>query len=113
MQVDGEADAMTDDEPHDFRAQRLFVEAELFAGARVRLSREQGNYLLNVLRLGPDGPIRVFNGRDGEWMAVVAILGRRETALDVTRRLRAQTSGPDIHYLFAPLKHARLDYMVQ
>ena len=80
---------MTDD-GHDFRAQRLFVEPELFAGARVPLSREQGNYLLNVLRLGPDGPIRVFNGRDGEWMAVTAILGRRETALDVTRQLRTR-----------------------
>lgn len=101
------------DADHDFRAQRLFVEPDLFAGARIPLSREQGNYLLNVLRLGPDGPIRVFNGRDGEWMAVTALLGRRETALDVTRQLRVQTGGPDIHYLFAPLKRSRLDYMVQ
>lgn len=104
---------MTDNERNDFRTQRLHVEPELFAGARVPLSREQGNYLLNVLRLGPDGPIRIFNGRDGEWMAVVAILGRRETALNVTRQLRPQTGGPDIHYLFAPLKRSRLDYMVQ
>jgi 16S rRNA (uracil1498-N3)-methyltransferase len=97
----------------DFHTQRLFVEADLAQGGRVPLSREQANYLVNVLRLGSDEPVRVFNGRDGEWMATLAILGKRDAALDVTRQLREQTGGPDVHYLFAPLKRSRLDYMVQ
>jgi 16S rRNA (uracil1498-N3)-methyltransferase len=33
--------------------------------------------------------------------------------LAIEERIREQTPLPDLHYLFAPLKHARLDYMVQ
>ena len=103
---------MTDDE-HDFSAQRLYLDADLGAGARVALTREQANYLLNVLRLDSGAALRVFNGRAGEWLARVEPQGRRDAALIVERQTRAQTEGPDLHYLFAPLKRARLDYMVQ
>ena len=101
------------DDGHDFRAQRLHVEHALAAGARLRLTREQAGYLGNVLRLGAGDTIRIFNGRDGEWAAVIAVISRREMALDVGRKLREQAGGPNIDYLFAPLKKARLDYMVQ
>ena len=104
---------MTEDDTHDFRAQRLFIDHDLWSGVRVALSREHSNYLLNVLRLGGGDAIRVFNGRDGEWMTVLALVSRRDASLDVTRQLRPQASGPDIDYLFAPLKRSRLDYMVQ
>ena len=98
---------------YDFAAQRLFVDAPLADGARIALSREQANYLLNVLRLGAGDSVIVFNGREGEWRAVLADTGRKAASLDVVEALRGQEAGPDIHYLFAPLKHARLDYMVQ
>src|SRR5204863_4258642 len=71
------------------------------------------NYLKNVLRLkGGDG-ILVFNGRDGEWRAEVAEAGKRSVTLQVGKREREQEGGPDIDCLFAPLKRARLDYLVQ
>ena len=98
---------------YDFAAQRLFVDAPLASGARFALSREQANYLLNVLRLAAGDSVIIFNGIDGEWRAEVADTGRKAASLDVVEALRAQEAGPDIHYLFAPLKHARLDYMVQ
>jgi 16S rRNA (uracil1498-N3)-methyltransferase len=88
--------------PYDFTAPRLFVEAPLSAGARIALDRAQANYLLNVLRL-----------RDGEWRAEVAAEGRKAADLVCVERTRAQTEPLDLVYLFAPLKHARLDYMVQ
>ena len=94
-------------------AQRLFLEARLAIGERVACTPEQANYLLNVLRLGANDEILVFNGRDGEWRARLADVGKRRCALECVQLTRAQTAGPDIHYLFAPLKHARLDYMVQ
>ena len=99
--------------PYDFRSQRLFVESELRAGARPDAGREQANYLLNVLRLKDGDVILVFNGRDGEWGARIAEAGRKACALVVEEQVREQTPLPDLHYLFAPLKHARLDYMVQ
>jgi 16S rRNA (uracil1498-N3)-methyltransferase len=96
----------------DFRAPRLFVDAPLAAGAAVALGREQSNYLGNVLRLSAGDPILVFNGRDGEWRASIG--GRkRPDALTIETLTRPQDRLPDIAYVFAPLKHARLDYMVQ
>jgi 16S rRNA (uracil1498-N3)-methyltransferase len=98
---------------YDFNAQRLFVEAELAEGRNVACSAEQANYLENVLRLKAGDAILVFNGRDGEWRAELAGSGRRGVALAVGGKVREQEGGPDIDYLFAPLKRARLDYMVQ
>ncbi len=97
---------------HDFRKPRLFVDAPLESGATVQLARDQSNYLGNVLRLAAGDDILVFNGRDGEWLA--SITGRkRADGLDVKRQTRPQDRLPDLAYVFAPLKHARLDYVVQ
>ena len=98
---------------YDFTLPRLFVEADLAAGARLALDRGQANYLLNVLRLREGDGVLAFNGRDGEWRMRVEAEGRRGAALVGVERLRAQTPAPDLLYLFAPLKHARLDYLVQ
>jgi 16S rRNA (uracil1498-N3)-methyltransferase len=96
----------------DFNAPRLFVDAPLNAGQAVPLERNQSNSLGNVLRLAAGDTILVFNGRDGEWQA--EITGRkRPDALVPTASTRPQDRLPDIAYVFAPLKHARLDYMVQ
>jgi len=96
----------------DFRAPRLFVDAALREGERIALERNQSNYLGNVLRLSAGETILVFNGRDGEWQAQIE--GRkRPDGLTIVTRTRPQDRLPDIAYVFAPLKHARLDYMVQ
>jgi 16S rRNA (uracil1498-N3)-methyltransferase len=96
----------------DFKSPRLFVDAPLVAGSAVPIDRDQGNYLGNVLRLTMGDRVRVFNGRDGEWQAVIA--GRkRPDALEIQTLARPQTTLPDLVYAFAPLKHARLDYMAQ
>ena len=98
---------------YDFSAPRLYVEAELRAGARLPLDRAQANYLLNVLRRKPEDPVLLFNGRDGEWRASLVPSGRKSADLAVAERTRPQTERADLHYLFAPLKSARLDYLAQ
>ncbi|MEA2830109.1 MAG: rRNA (uracil1498-N3)-methyltransferase [Bradyrhizobium sp.] len=96
----------------DFRSPRLFVDAALAPGETIELERNQGNYLGNVLRLSAGDSILAFNGRDGEWQAAVA--GRkRPDSLEVLAQTRPQDRLRDLAYVFAPLKHARLDYMVQ
>jgi 16S rRNA (uracil1498-N3)-methyltransferase len=96
----------------DFRSPRLFVDADLASGAGIALDRDQANYLGNVLRLAAGGTVLVFNGRDGEWQATIA--GRKwPDRLEILAQVRAQDRLPDLVYVFAPLKHARLDYMVQ
>jgi 16S rRNA (uracil1498-N3)-methyltransferase len=94
-------------------APRLFVDAALAPGASIPCTPEQANYLGNVLRLGAGEGVHDFNGRDGEWRATIAGQGRRGLSLSVDGCLRPQEGGPDLVYLFAPLKRARLDYMVQ
>ena len=97
---------------HDFRSPRLYVDAPLGEGRAIVLEREHSNYLGNVLRLAAGDNVLVFNGRDGEWRASIA--GRkRPDSLTITAQTRPQDRLPDLAYVFAPLKHARLDYMVQ
>lgn len=96
----------------DFRSPRLYVDASLAIDATIALDRSQSNYLGNVLRLDAGDPVLVFNGRDGEWQAAIAA-GKRADKLLVLKQMRAQDRLSDITYAFAPLKHARLDYMVQ
>ena len=98
---------------YDFNAQRVFMTADLAEGAAVDCSAGQANYLRNVLRLKGGDTILVFNGRDGEWRANIADAGKRGATLEIGARVRAQEDGPEIDYLFAPLKRARLDYLVQ
>src|SRR6185437_11761162 len=95
-----------------FRSPRLFVEAPLGEGAEVALNAAQSHYLGTVLRLKAGSHVLAFNGRDGEWGASLA-LAKRVSMLRIGGKTRAQTVPTDLHYLFAPLKAARLDYMVQ
>lgn len=98
---------------YDFRTPRLFVDAPLQAGAEVALDRDRANYLFNVLRLATGHAVLLFNGRDGEWRATVAAAGKRGGTLGVGERTREQPAPTGVEFLFAPLKHARLDYLVQ
>ncbi|WP_374546958.1 16S rRNA (uracil(1498)-N(3))-methyltransferase [Rhodoblastus sp.] len=97
----------------DFTSHRLCVDAALHQGAQVELTREQANYLVNVLRLGQGARLLAFNGRDGEWRAALEPQGKKSVFLRLEERTRAQEGPPDLDYIFAPLKHARLDYMAQ
>src|SRR5882672_4876109 len=98
---------------YDFRTTRLYIDAPLHAGASVELDASQANYLGNVLRLKAGDSVLVFNGRDGEWRGTLTSAGKRKLALTLIECVRPQTHAGDLHYLFAPLKHARLDYMAQ
>lgn len=97
----------------DFRTPRIYLDAPLAQGQEVSLARDQANHLLNVLRLKRGDEVLLFNGRDGEWQARLAGTGKRALTAVAGERRREQPRPPDLHFLFAPLKHARLDYLVQ
>ena len=82
-------------------------------GLTASFDRAQANYLLNVLRLKHGDELLLFNGRDGEWQARIAGAGKRALTAVIGERMREQPRPSDLHFLFAPLKHARLDYLVQ
>lgn len=92
---------------------RLNIEEALAAAREIVLTREQAHYLTSVLRLGAGDAVRAFNGRDGEWLAYLATVNKKSVSLRCERLMAEAKLPPDIDYVFAPLKHARLDYMVQ
>jgi 16S rRNA (uracil1498-N3)-methyltransferase len=89
------------------------VEAALAAGQRIRLSPPQAHYLLHVMRARAGDRVSLFNGRDGEWLAVVAEATRRDCVLACDRQMSAQTTDDDLWLLFAPIKKTPADYLAQ
>src|SRR4029079_9516228 len=94
-----------------FRSPRLYVKGALKAGADLSLEKSQAHYLRNVLRLKPGDGVLVFKGTEGEWQGTIAD-GKR-AALHIAEQTRPQPEPIDLHYLFAPLKHERLDYVAR
>lgn len=92
---------------------RIFVDADLSANLAVNLEGGQAHYLRNVLRLGIGQRIGLFNGRDGEWLCQIIVVGKRNVAVKTIKKSRAQDTSADIWLAFAPIKRARVDYMAQ
>jgi len=92
---------------------RLYVESDLGQDLTLDMSREHANYLATVLRKGVDDELVVFNGRDGAWRARIAQASKRAVSIQTLEQIAPQTPANDLWYGFAPLKSARLDYVVQ
>lgn len=92
---------------------RLYVRADLLEGASLTLEEAQSHYVRHVLRLKEGARVHLFNGRDGEWEAMIDAVGKRDTVLCCTRILREQTQSPDVWLLFAPIKHGKIDFLAQ
>ena len=88
----------------NYRMQRLFVAADLAAGASIALEREQAHYLGTVLRMGAGAELLIFNGRHGEWRARISEIGRKGATLLLVEQTRPQPPAPDLVYAFAPIK---------
>lgn len=92
---------------------RLFVDAPLSAGIDVTLPPMQTHYVTHVMRADSGTPVAVFNGHDGEWVGRLERLGKRDSLLRIERLLRTQEPEPDLGLLFAPVKRARIDFIVE
>lgn len=92
---------------------RLYLEQPLGPGQGLDLSRDHAHYLFNVMRLGPGAAVAVFNGRDGAWRAQVAEAGKRGGTLLCQHQIAPQRNPPDLWLIFAPIKKARTDFIVE
>ncbi|MEO0522814.1 MAG: 16S rRNA (uracil(1498)-N(3))-methyltransferase [Pseudomonadota bacterium] len=92
---------------------RLYVEQPLGQGQSVQLTREQAHYLFGVMRLGVGDALKLLNGTDGEWRAKVAEAGKRVGMLSVLDQTGPLVMPPDVWLLFAPVKKARTDFIVE
>lgn len=91
---------------------RIFVEQPLVLDEFVSLPEAQSKYLLRVMRLTDGALVRAFNGQDGEWACSLSI-DRKVAVLTPTKHLRPQESGSELSLLFAPIKKARTDFIVE
>ena len=92
---------------------RLYVDHPLGQGQSVPLSRDQAHYLFGVMRLGVGDAVKLFNGEAGEWRAEVVEAGKRGGVLSCTHQTARQMMPPDLWLLFAPIKKARTDFIVE
>jgi len=92
---------------------RLFVDQPLSQGQSVALSREQAHYLFGVMRLGQGDTLAIFNGQDGEFRATIEAAQKRGGLLRAEERTREIQLPPDLWLLFAPIKKARTDFIVE
>ena len=92
---------------------RLFVPDDLSAAGNVTLSRDQSHYVTRVMRQGVGDMAVVFNGRDGEWLARIDNASKSSCGLVLKEQIRAQGPEPDVWLVFAPIKKARLDFLVE
>ena len=92
---------------------RLFVESPLADSIELSVAGPQAHYLISVMRMKIGSPIKLFDSISGEWLAEVAIIGKRDLILRVTGQLRAREAVPDIWLLAAPIKKARIDLVAE
>lgn len=92
---------------------RLFIPQDFVPEGTCDLSENQIHYLRNVLRLSPNTPLRVFNGKDGEWRATLSEINKKRGSVILDASLKEQTSSPDIWAVFAPIKKTRMDFITE
>ena len=95
------------------RPARLYVTDALAPGDAVELAPGQAHYLRSVLRLGAGAAVAAFNASDGEWLCRIAEIGKNRVWLAVERPIRSPTPEPDLWLLFAAIKRARLEWLVE
>jgi 16S rRNA (uracil1498-N3)-methyltransferase len=94
-------------------AARLYIPDDLAAGASLALAEGQAHYLRSVLRLAPGAQLALFNGRDGEWSGRIEGIAKGKCSVVLDAQTRPQVAEPDLWLIFAPVKRARIDYLVE
>ncbi|MBK5911182.1 16S rRNA (uracil(1498)-N(3))-methyltransferase [Rhodothalassium salexigens] len=92
---------------------RLYTTQTLVAEAVVDPGAGPAHYLVSVLRLGPGDEVLLFNGRDGEWRGRLVEATRKRATVRLDACTRAPAAEPGPHLVFAPIKKARLDFLVE
>ncbi|SLN14682.1 Ribosomal RNA small subunit methyltransferase E [Roseovarius albus] len=92
---------------------RLFVEHPLAQGQSVPVTKDQAHYLFGVMRKGVGDDLLLFDGQNGEWRASIAQASKRGGVLEIVEQTRPQQNPPDLWLLFAPIKKARTDFIVE
>ncbi|WP_142415812.1 16S rRNA (uracil(1498)-N(3))-methyltransferase [Bartonella massiliensis] len=97
----------------NYKLKRLFIRQTLALNEEIKIEGPQASYLVHVLRMKEGAEILLFNGQDGEWLAKLIMVKKKFVLVQLIHQERLQPTHSNLIYCFAPLKNARLDYMVQ
>lgn len=93
---------------------RLYTELALLKASIIELPKEKAHYLKNVMRKEVGEPLRLFNGRDGEWLGKISELSKKSASITLTERLKDQPKvARRIHGFFPPIKKHRMDFLIE
>ena len=97
-----------------FKLPRLYSAQTLTAKADVLLSDTQTHYLKNVMRRKEGDLIRLFDGRNGEFLAKISALSKKSMIVSVQEKLKEQPEhNRIIRFVFSPIKKHRMDWMIE
>ncbi|MDG1935849.1 MAG: 16S rRNA (uracil(1498)-N(3))-methyltransferase [Paracoccaceae bacterium] len=92
---------------------RLFVDHPLAEAQSVPLGWDQAHYLFSVMRKSEGDYVALFNGKNGEWIAKIDVAEKKQGVVRCLEMTKPQQYPPDIWLMFAPIKKARTDFIVE
>ncbi len=96
------------------RVPRIYHASSISAAGPLTLDERAARYLTQVLRLQCDNPVVVFDGRGGEWQAVIAQLGKKSLQLELQEFSSInRSSSLNIHLGIGLSRGERMDWIVQ
>lgn len=97
-----------------FKLPRLYTTSDLTLDGEIELSKEQVHYLGSVLRRNVNDQVRLFNGRDGEWLSRITEISKKRGKVELTEQLLLQPKDSRrIHLIFTPIKKHRMDWLIE
>jgi 16S rRNA (uracil1498-N3)-methyltransferase len=92
---------------------RLYSPEPLAEGLLAPLGPDRAHYRRAVLRREAGAPVALFNDRDGEFAAVIESLSNKGGAARLGARMRPPLRDEALDLLFAPVKRAAVEMIVQ
>ena len=92
---------------------RIFVNNDLRLGVNLKIDSYLAHHLKNVLRIKRGGFIYVFNGRDGEFLAEVILINKKNISFKLIKSVRDQVKDLDLWLLCTPLKKKSMDIVIE
>ncbi|MDH3545783.1 MAG: 16S rRNA (uracil(1498)-N(3))-methyltransferase, partial [Gammaproteobacteria bacterium] len=93
---------------------RLYVSDQLQPGKELQLREEQARYVGRALRLRAGNALTIFNGKDGEFEAIVATISKFSVTVEIGERRDSAAESPlKVHLVQGISRGDRMDFIVQ
>ena len=92
---------------------RLFIKDNLSNTSIALFNPADIHYLTKVMRKRIKDQILLFNAKDGEYLAEIVAIKPKEISFKIVDQTRLPELDPEINLIFAPIKHARIGFLLE